>query len=252
MCVAIAVLTSGCPTFAAYSPPSQFASLNTPGALQPAAVAVSVGGSFGTSSSLFVVGSSTDLTYVHARVRVGLVERLEVAAELAASGQDSTFFGESAPCADGTSGSCDLPSQRLELWTFHSRAAVKYEIAPRILAATLGVGGGTSRLGGFFALDVGLTLGYENDVLVPFMTWSPGVSLPIGARSLTVAGVSDAPRTTRTQQIVLGLKLPIGPHVSANQRQVNFMLAYVYNDLSDSDSSIGFSSLAMALEVIAP
>ncbi len=100
------------------------------------------------------------------------------------------------------------------------RAFTHYNVVPRWLALHVGVGGGASAAGGYFAPDLGLTLGYENEYVVPYLYGSVLGSVPVTKPTLDVRLADDTNEDLRRAYATVGshfgagLRVPVGPRES--------------------------------------
>jgi hypothetical protein len=103
-------------------------------------------------------------------------------------------------------------------WIGVGRLGVKRQLIDGFphLAWTGGVAFGSSAGGAFGVIDTGLVVGYVNDVIVPFASLTPFVSLPIDPSEVLLRQDTgdddeerDTPQTTFGMQLALGFKVPI-------------------------------------------
>ena len=78
---------------------------------------------------------------------------------------------------------------------YAARAFAQITLVPRWLALHAGLGGGASAAGGYMSPDIGITFGYENPWLVPYLHGNFLVSTPLTKRTLdlTLDDPSRAP-----------------------------------------------------------
>lgn len=179
-----------------YSPPARPMPLEAPRTLDTGKSSISLSG--GRSGALFgpevAVGTVTG--------RRGVADGVEATVE----GSVIHVFGDSAAPV-----SRDIVS---------GRAGAKVQLGTRHVAATAGLGAGTSAGGPFLAPDLGVVAGYDNDVLIPFVSLHGMLSSPLGARDVDVTPADQArgtfvgrPRFTKGAGATLGGRLPLGdPH----------------------------------------
>lgn len=155
-----------------YSPPARLWSVETPGSLPKGRNAITaIGGThigyYGFNFSAF----SGTLQY-----RKGFTENLE--------GCGSFSFMYINP---------QEYSLDISTVTGNIRLGTKYNFsfAKRVMAARGGIGLGTSGIGQYFSLDIGLVLGFENPYLVPFITGGYQLSQPFNTKIVDFGADDD-------------------------------------------------------------
>ena len=127
---------------------------------------------------------------------------------------------------------------------YAGRAGIRVNPDHGALTVSTGLGGGYAPAGGgFVALDGGLSLGYDNCVLVPLATASAFVSQPIDARPVDVSDGGDAGSTYSTAHRTVGgtfrtgLRLSLSPSDCRAGKQVPWLTAgFDVTTLVDSTS----------------
>jgi hypothetical protein len=99
------------------------------------------------------------------------------------------------------------------------RAFAHHELVPRFVALHAGVAGGGSAGGGFLSPDVGLTLGFENPHVVPYVSGTFFVSSPLTKNTLDMRKGNDTsdlrePYLSFGPRLGTGIRIPIGPRGS--------------------------------------
>jgi hypothetical protein len=121
------------------------------------------------------------------------------------------------------------------------RLHVHREVVPRVLALHAGLGGGGHAAGSYIAGDLGLTLGYENPVFVPYGHASVLLSDAIGMRSLYMQtsreaedgtpGRWRAPYSTLGVKYGMGARIPVGPRTDrVGSIYLEFTLVHLAGD----------------------
>lgn len=132
------------------------------------------------------------------------------------------------------------------------RAGLKYQVAP-ILSLMAGLGAGGSAAGGFVSPDLGLSLGYENPYLVPFVQLRGFASLPVAARRVYLGTEDDADRFSTPQPTwgasgTLGLRVPLAPGPAAH----SIAIGVAVTPLCDAELCKGYLSIAANFEALLP
>lgn len=179
-----------------YSPPAQYAPLDAPRVLAPGETAVR-GQASQTDSVLdgSVVGGTIG-------VRRGVAPSVEIAGEATGArvrGGDDIAREPSRTIVSG-------------------RVSTKVEVVGHHVSLLGGLGGGHHAAGSFVSPDVGITAGYDNPYLVPFVQARVGVSQPLGARGVDLSRTDEAPGTVVSKPqtstfygATVGARLPIEP-----------------------------------------
>lgn len=240
--LAAGLSASACSPFHAYSPGTRLGTVEGPGTLLPGQHSVALSGGYAGAMSF---GFNDDsVSHFALRGRAGLARNVDAAFDVAVSETVARAFDPTSSCV---STSC---SETVRRTTFHTRAGIKYEVAPRVLSFVAGVGLGTSELGEFFSPDIGFVVGYENPYFVPFASWTIGFSLPFNSRNVTVAHVTDTAHRTRIQQYTFGYRVPIGERISETGRRFNLGAAMTFTSFDDSARSDLYFGFAFAFETV--
>ena len=184
---------SGCATTLP-SPPGKAMHLASPASAGKGNTLVT--GAFGGGGEIFGPGAVAG----ELRARHGVTESLDLGVSASAVG----LIGEN-----------DL-NARPHAGIYALRAFAHHELVPRFVALHAGVAGGGSAGGGYLSPDLGLTLGYENPHLVPYIHGTFFVSTPLTKNTINMT-MDDEPLDLRTPylsygpQIGGGLRIPIGP-----------------------------------------
>lgn len=187
---ALAAGTTGC-NHHVFSPPARTMPLESPATLPPGDTGAAVEGTH--HGEVFGPEVSTGSL----RIRHGLAEDLDGVAEA------------NVLHVHGDSEAGTHPN------AYSLRLGAKLRLVEHF-AFTMGAGGGGSAAGHFFSPDVGVVLGYENEHLVPFMSFRTTVSLPIDPQEVDTTAVGsdgepelDTPKVTGGLSWTAGLRLPL-------------------------------------------
>lgn len=186
----VALASAGC-NHHVFSPPARTMPLESPETLAPGETGVAVEGTH--HGEVF----GPDVTGGTLRVRHGLVEDVDGVAEAGVLHVHGDSEAGTHPNA------------------YSLRLGTKFQLVEHF-AFTMGVGGGGSAAGYFFSPDVGVVLGYENEYLVPFMSFRTTFSLPIAPEEVDTTEVGNAdepqlgtPKLTGGLAWTAGLRLPL-------------------------------------------
>lgn len=172
-----------------------------------------------------------------ARVRHGLAEDVDVAAEVSAMHVDVDR------------------AVRASTSIYSARGGAKVRLA-KPLSIAGGFGGGYSAGGAFISPDVGPILAWENRYLVPFLATRVGISQPISPRSVDTSEQQDGsridrPRTTWIATGVAGLRVPIGwAEPEAGRLRGSLLAGIGLTHLADSRDADTFAQLALGGELV--
>jgi hypothetical protein len=201
-----------------YSPPAQYAPLDAPRVLAPGETAVQLRGSQ-TESVLdgSIVGGTVG-------VRRGVAPSVEIAGEATGARVKVDEDVRSDPSRTIVSG----------------RVSTKVEVVGHHVSVLGGLGGGHHAAGGFVSPDLGVTAGYDNRYLVPFVQGRVGVSQPVGAKTLDLSRGDEAPgavlakpRTSYFYGFTLGARLPIEP--TGSRVRGGILAGLSFTEIRDKD-----------------
>ncbi|MCA9603118.1 MAG: hypothetical protein KC417_13890, partial [Myxococcales bacterium] len=162
MCVAM--LAVGCAP-RVYSPPVRTAGLSSPATVGDGRVGVQVSGSHPVAGIGSDPGSPPETAGV--RVRYGLAPKVDLLVEGGGS------YANNWPQSDA-----------FDILAIGGAAGLKYRFA-EFAAVDAGLGFGGSKVGGFLGPDIGIVVGYENELFVPFLGFHFGLSIPVFSNELT-------------------------------------------------------------------
>src|SRR5690554_3056942 len=192
--LAILILTaSACYKPYVFSPPGRVALLETAKTVGDGAHSVGVHG--GQS-----IVDDFRVNHLTARYRYGLSDQLEVGADANLAKYDNM----------------PAPPSRTNPFIASARVGAKWspEVTGDNLAFIGGLGAGTYTGGPFVSPDVGVVIAYENPYVVPFLTLSSYMSIPLDAQEVDIGAseMSDhfvTPSTTVGVLGTTGLRVPI-------------------------------------------
>ncbi len=205
------VMTMGC-TPHLFSPPSRLAITEGPANLEEGKTEVR--GHFNVAGEVFGV----EVEGVGASVRHGMTSEIEVVGSInyaSLSGQREMHDGKGYSASDGP----PTYQNDEDSWSlFTARAGGKW--APEKLGGHLslssGLGGGYSDAGGFVSTDLGLSVGYNNRYVVPFLAMSGYVSVPIGAIAHDISD-DGAPADMQKSQLTYGGQGLLGLQITPDE-----------------------------------
>ncbi len=218
-----------------YSPPARVATVETARTLEESETSHKLAG--GLFSELF--GAEGGIVSVQARH--GVTDALEL-------GGDATLIHIA---------SRGVADQHPNIYS--GRAALRWgpEWAGDNVALTAGLGGGVSAAGGFVSPDIGLNIAYENRYIVPFVTGSLLVSVPVGATAVDLSKSDEAigtnvqtPVTTKGAVIGAGISIPVYFGASENLHRGSIGLSVSWMWLDDGKEKAYIPSITPAIELV--
>ena len=225
--LAAATALAGCPTHV-LSPPSQFLPLESPAPL--AAGETWLGAEGGVGGAVFGPDVATGAVVA----RRGLTDTLELRADATLASILANGRADTSP------------------WIGSGRVGVKALFAPSFphLAWTAGLGGGTSAGGAFATADLGVIVGYENPIIVPFLSVAGLVSVPLTRHEVDITradaepgdpAVLDTPNTTLGARVGFGVRVPVeGADLSVGA-------AFLFLADATRDEDLGFTGASASL-----
>lgn len=212
------VIGTGCATTLP-SPPIQTAPHDAPGTVGAGITEVALGG--GLDTSVF----NGSLAYGSATIRHGITESTELDARVTA--------GRIAHVND------DAVNPRLGV--FALRLGFARDLVPDILMAFAGIGGGVTGAGGYVGMDYGLSLGFDNRYVVPFVSASMSLSTPVTRVTIDFTQEDDdAPNLRRAYSAfgfgwATGLRVPYGGHKTGAEHTGAFDFVFEGNQMFGHD-----------------
>ncbi len=227
---------AGC-TPRVYSPPARALPMEAPASIGDGQTALQLEG--GMSGMTF----GPSLLHGTARVRHGLSEELEMSGE--------------ANIVGVVIGDDDYEETDAHRGIYSARFGLKRSFS-RHFALRFGLGSGGSAGGGFVSPDVGLVVGFDNPVVVPFGGVSVFTSVPLGAREVSfVNGSGDelalSPYTTLGVGWNAGLRVPFGEALDLDHRRMALVFGAggtwlrTFHGEGDKDLTVGFT---FGLEIV--
>ncbi len=235
--IASAIMASvfaGCGAHA-YSPPARIATVETARTLEEGETSHQLAGGLFSE----VLGAEGGLVSV--RVRHGVSDALELGGDVTLIHITSEGAGDPHPNI------------------YEGRAALRWgpEWAGDYVALTAGLGGGASAAGGFVSPDIGLNIAYENRYVVPFLTGSLLVSVPVGAKAVDLSDFDSEPGTdmqtpvtTKGAVLGAGISIPVHFGTSEDLHKGSIGLSVSWTWLDDGEESASIQSIAPAIEIV--
>lgn len=187
-------MTTACSAPYLFSQPGRVATLEAAKTVGEGKRSVGVSGGPSTVYNL-------DITHVSARYRYGVTDQVELGADANFGVVTNLENAKTQPTTPA-------------LWS--ARLATKWapEVLQDYVAVIGGVAGGTYAGGQFISPDLGVVLAFQNDYVVPFLSASGYVSIPINAQGvdLSLSEPGDyvvTPQTTWGVTTTAGLRVPI-------------------------------------------
>jgi hypothetical protein len=228
--LAAVLVLAGC-SQKVYSPPSQAYGLGPIAALAPGRQALDI--EISRHAEIF----DPPINAGTGRIRAGIGDNTEVSFEGAAM-----FVEDSGPSnADRT--------------LYSGRAGIRNNPNKSGFSYFGGLGGGYAPSGGtFVAADAGISVGYDNCVLVPVAQASGFVSAPLAPRPIDVTDSGpmqyDTPERTVGGVVRGGLRLSLSPSRCRAGDQVGWLsLGMGTTTLVDSDSDATLIGIGLGIEV---